>query len=208
VGSISLQIPQSGQAFSTEGPKVSNSLTTLNTWANGNIDGANVAAALTGRRLIGEAVALVPGSTAVGNYFIAVDGSLVLSGASSTKAIKWWFADPANYAVVGKTNTLIALRYSLATNNTAPGASVTVSGQANVVTFAGASGNIVPSIGGAQAGGVSFSNPAANSALVSDGGTSAFPSAGALAPIIAITGATTAAASVMSVTVQMFVANS
>lgn len=45
MGTISLSIPQTGQPNSTEDPKIATDFTTIQTWANGNIDVSNLSSA-------------------------------------------------------------------------------------------------------------------------------------------------------------------
>lgn len=206
---LSFPLPTVGTtSFSTAAAQVNSALTAIETWANGSVDGVNVVASLTGRRLVAQAAALIPPSTTVGSYFIAADGTLVASGASSSKPVMWWFLDSTNFAVAGKSSTQLLLRYQLAVNNTAPGASVTVAGQLVAMTFAGAAGNVAPTAGSVAAATGNISNPSANSVNnTAESAAVTFGALGASAPIIVISGATTAANSAMSVLAQLFVLN-
>lgn len=202
--SLSLSIPSVGQPHATEDPKVGNDLTAIQMWANGSIDGSNVAATLTGRRLVAQASVFVGGGIAVGSYFVLADGAIIGSTASSGKAVMWWSLDPANYAVTGKSNTTALIRISVATNGVAPG-SVTVGGNLGVVTFGGSGGLIAPTVGALQ-GGPSIALTTSMAGVAEQ--TFAFPAAGAYAAIVQISGATTAANSVVSALWQLFVLNS
>lgn len=206
MGSITLQIPQSGQPNSTEDVKVANGLTTLQTWANGNIDGANVAATLTGRRHVMTAYFSQPGNTST--WFTSAPGDLVQSGTNQgNRGICWAYLDPANFAVTGKNNTQLVLRMSLATMATAPAVNFTAA--LNPVTFGGStSGNIVCTAGSAVSGSsVTINTPSASTATVAETSAFAFPTAGAYAPTITISGLS-ATGSLVIMAVQLFVLNS
>lgn len=207
--SLALSVPVVGQPHSTEDPKVGNSLTAVQVWANGSIDGVNVVASLTGRRMVGQTFAFVPAATATGSYFVNADGTLVASGSNSTKAANWWYLDPSIWAIVGKTNTQMILRIAAATNGVAPGVSCAVGAQVNSVTFGGATGNIVSTFGTLQAaGGFGTNGLSSGSAAVAESTIVAVPSAGACAPLVTISGAATAANSAISLNLQLFVLNS
>jgi hypothetical protein len=62
MGQISLQIPQAGQFFSTEGAKVATDLTTIQTWANGNVDSSNVANSLAASAAVNTGTQTVKGA--------------------------------------------------------------------------------------------------------------------------------------------------
>lgn len=202
--SLSLSVPSVGQPHSTEDPKVGNDLTAIQTWANGNIDGVNVVASITGRRLVGQANAFIGPGVISGSYFIAQDGTLVTSGASGTKPIVAWELDPGNFAVVGKTNTQLIVRASVAVNTVSPGGSTGLNVQLYSLTWAGSAGNIVPNTN-SSIGGAGFGSPITTG--VAESAPFAFPAAGYYAPILG-PGATTAANSAMSVAVQLFALNS
>lgn len=65
MGQISLQIPQSGQPNSSEDPKVATDLTTIQTWANGNIDSTNVSTALAQSAGVNKTGQKVKGMTVI-----------------------------------------------------------------------------------------------------------------------------------------------
>lgn len=208
MGTISLTIPVAGSTpFSTAAANVDTDLTTIQTWANGNVDGANVVASLTGRRLVTQAVLLLPGGAGATTYLFGGSGSYVGSGTpTSVPAIVWAYLDPANFAVTGKSNTQLILRMSLATNTVAPAVNFTA--QLNAVTFAGSGGSNTPTAGAQVSGsGVAISTPGASSAAVAETTAFTFPTAGAYVPAV-VTSGTTAANSATMVTVQLFVLNS
>ena len=63
MGSISLQTPLVGQPNATEDPKVATDFTTLQTWANGNIDAINMSAALAQSATVNQSGQNVKGAT-------------------------------------------------------------------------------------------------------------------------------------------------
>lgn len=63
MGQISLQIPQSGQSFGTEGPKVATDLTTIQTWANGNVDSSNVSNSFAQSAMVNTGTQTVKGAS-------------------------------------------------------------------------------------------------------------------------------------------------
>lgn len=206
MGTISLSVPQTGQPNSTEDPKIATDFTTLQTWANGNIDGSNVAATLTGRRHIITGYFSGPGATSL--CFTSGPGDLVPSGTNQgNRGIVWAYLDPANFAVTGKSNTQLVLRMSLATMATAPAVNFTAA--LYPVTFGGStSGNIVPTAGSVVAGSsVTINTPAGSSAVVAETSPFTFPSAGAYAPTLIASGAN-ASGSMTIMAVQLFVLNS
>src|SRR5690242_4980410 len=118
---LSYTVPVAGTDLnSVADPEISTALNSILTWAGGNIDGTNVAATLTGRRLVfGQAITV--GGSISGTQFANSAGDGVLSGGSgSNRAIAWAYLDPAGFAVTGKSNTRLVLRASLATNAGAP----------------------------------------------------------------------------------------
>lgn len=201
---LTQQTPTIGQSDATEDVKLVNNITTLTTWANGSIDGVNVVASLTGRRLVEQANAFIGPGVTTGSYFIAQDGTLVTSGASSTKAIAAWHLDPSNFSVVGKSNTQLIVRASVAVNTVSPGASTGLNVNLYSLTWAGSAGSIVPNTN-SSIGGTGFGSPITTG--VAESSPFAFPAAGYYAPVLG-PGATTAANSAMSVSFQLFVLNS
>lgn len=202
---LSLSVPTVGQPNSTEDVKVANDFTTLQAWANGSIDGANLDASLPGRRLIMQTAIGMSGLAATTQLMNGASDA-VLSGTGGTnRNIAWAYLDPAGFAVVNRTTKLI-LRASLAVNSTAPAASFAA--QLGAVTFTGGSGGLVPTAGATVSGsGLTFSTPAANAIVVSETAAFTFPTAGAYAPNVVISPGMNAA-SVVGITFQLFVLNS
>lgn len=205
MGTISLSLPLVGQTNASQEPLIPSDFTTLQTAINGNLDGANLDPSVTGRRLIAEARAFIgPSFGSNSQFFIAQDGSLVASAASSTKPLAFWYLNPADYAVVGAV-TNAAVRISVATNGVAP--AVTFAGQVNAITPSGSAGNIAFTIGGAALAGAGVVAPSGGTVSFGDSGTLAFSaSPGGYAPVITLSG-TTAANSATIVTFQLFVLN-
>jgi hypothetical protein len=206
VTSLSISVPTVGQSFSTEGVKVGNSLTNLSSWAAGSIDGVNLDASVTGRRLLHEATAFLGAAAgSAGNFFILADGTLLASGSTTTKAVSWAFLDPSNHAVVGKGNTKLIVRMSVAC---AVAPAITFSGELASLTFGGSTGNIVPSFGSQQGSAANVASPSGSSVNVAESasGSFVFPTPGAYAPVINLSGAS-AANSATTILWQLFVLN-
>jgi hypothetical protein len=206
MGSISYTIPTAGSTLnSIADPEIASALQTLLTWANGNVDGANVAATLTGRRLVAQAAVFIGASFgAAALYQIAADGSLSTTGSSLTKPPMFWVLDPANFQVTGKSNTQLVLRTSYACG-IAPG--ITVSTELNAVSGAGGSGGAIALVQGSLAGSGSGNALNSNGLVGSyEGAAFTFPTAGAYYPLVQLSGAT-AANSATSLLVQLFVLN-
>lgn len=196
--------PVIGQSDSTEDVKIINAFTAILGVVNGNLDGGNVVASLTGRRLIAQVPFFVQAGTvaASGPYAIAQDGTLIPSSATPTKPLHWWSLDPANYAVVGKTTQWVG-RLNLATG---VNPSTTVIAQVNAVTFGGSAGGIQWTSGSSANIGSIGSTPGTNVAVVTEGGPQTFPTAGAYIPLIGLS-ANTAANSAISGSFQIFALN-
>jgi hypothetical protein len=188
-------------------PEIVSAFASILAWANGNIDGVNVAATLTGRRLVFQAFWLLGSNLGANTWFADSRGSADASGSAPVGAVAWAYLDPAGFAVTGKTNTQLVLRMSLATSTIAP--TVNFTAQLNAVTFGGASSGLVTPTAGSLVTGsaVTINAPAASSGLVIESAPFTFPTAGAYAPIV-ITSGTTAANSGTNVTVQLFALNS
>lgn len=202
---LSYTVPVAGSTLnSVADPEVATALTTILTWSGGNIDGTNVAATITGRRLISTDYFFLNGAVAA-NYFTS-QGISFQSGASVANAgPSWWMLDPAGFAVTGKSNTQLVLRMSLATNATAP--TVTFNGQLRAVTFAGGGNVIVPTAGAQQGTSASIATPSASSVVVAESAVFTFPAAGAYAPIVNVSGSM-AANSAVQAAIQLFALNS
>jgi hypothetical protein len=65
MGQITLQIPQSGQLFSTEGPKVASDMTALQAVINGNLDTTNLTAAVSQSAGVNAGGVVVKGATSI-----------------------------------------------------------------------------------------------------------------------------------------------
>lgn len=209
MGTISLTIPVAGSTpFSTAAANVDTDLTTIQTLVNGNIDGANVIAGLTGRRLAASSFMLVGGSVVAMTAVSDAAGAVVVSGNNvNGRPVNWAYLDPAGFAVTGKSNTQLVLRMSLATNATAP--AINFTGQLNAVAFSGASASLItPTVGTTVTGStVAINTPSASSAAVAETAPFTFPAAGAYA-LTVVTSGTTAANSGTSLTLQLFALNS
>lgn len=84
MGSISLGIPTAGQTFASEGAKVATDMTTIQTWANGNVDSTNLSstAAITRSQMAGGFGNLAYTTVAVPTS--AVDGTFYVVTAATT----------------------------------------------------------------------------------------------------------------------------
>lgn len=202
--SLSVSVPVVGQPHATEDVKVGNSLTAIQAWSS-TIDGVNVDASLTGRRMIAQAAFFFSSTQTTTSYFVGADGVPQQASAGTySKPTMWWYLDPANYAVTGKSNTQLILRISLAVNNIAP--AITWNGQLNAISLGGTGGLITPVAGALQGSAVSVASPAANSVNVAEGAAFAFPSAGAYGAVVNTSAALTSGSAV-AITWQLFVRN-
>jgi hypothetical protein len=187
---ISYAVPVAGSTLnSIADPQVATALTTLLTWANGNVDGANVVASLTGRRLTYEASAWVPGSFGTNaSYGIQLDGSLLALPGITSKGVQTFYLEAAKYAVVGKANTnlIITLEGYCGTNP----AMIFTGLLATGATFAASGANISVSAGGTLTSGPSLSFSGNGQSFASDGNAVSFPALGFCMPIIALSGTT------------------
>lgn len=205
MGTLSLTLPTAGSTLnSVADPEIVTAFTTVQTLVNGNIDGANVAATLTGRRLVGEMDVFLNGAVAA-TYF-SCDGSQLASGGSlASLGPKWWHLDPAGFAITGKSNTQLIVRLSVATNATAP--TVSFAGKLCAVTFAGGGNVIVPTVGTQAGTSATVTTPGASSVAVAETSAFTFPTAGAYAPVITVSGSQASNSAVMAV-IQLFAINS
>lgn len=179
--------------------------TTIQTWANGNVDGSNVDASLTGRRLVGQfSTVVASGSMTAGNFYLTPAGAVAASGAATGGS--WLHLNPANFAVVGKSNTQLVVRMALATNSTAP--AITIQGSLNAAAFVtGTANSLGITVGAVQGSAASFASPAATSVTAVEAGPFTFPAAGAYVPALNFSGSA-AANSAIGVIWQLFVLNS
>lgn len=200
---LNITVPQINQPNATQDPIIATDLSNLSTWAAGNIDGVNVSATLTGRRLIGQATTTIAGFSG-GDYSFGPGGQTYPSGTVENFAPMWWYLDPANYAVTGKSNTQLIVRMSVATNTSAP--AVTFVGKLCAVTFGGGAGQISATLGAVQ-GSASVATPAASTVSVAESSAFAFPTAGAYAAFLNLSGAVSGA-SATGIMFQLFVLNS
>jgi hypothetical protein len=147
------------------------------------LDGANVAAALTGRRLV--YAGFIAGALAGGSTY-----TNALLGPNGGSVPAWTYLDPANYAITGKANTQLILKASVTANTVAPGVSFTYS--LNSVTFGGSSGIFTMTVGAAVAGGsVAIASGSIAQNAGAQGETAAFacPVAGFYAVVLNTSGA-------------------
>lgn len=63
MGQISLGVPTSGQSFATEGAKVATDMTTIQTWANGNVDSNNIANSFAASAAVNTGTQTIKGVT-------------------------------------------------------------------------------------------------------------------------------------------------
>lgn len=204
MSNLTLDIPQIGALNSSEDPKIATSLTTIQTWAGGQIDGANLDPSVLGRpALLFQASAFIPAGTTAGSYLIATDGTLV-SGATS-KPIYWFRYTGSDFTVAGTSNPTMKLRGQLAVNAVAPTSTIALT--MNAATIAGTGGQMTWTIGSSQLTTVSFVAPSASSVAGTNGSVVGNPVSGVYAPVITISVATTAANSACCLTAQVFLGN-
>lgn len=205
--SLSFPVPTAGNTLNQiADPEIATALNTILTWANGNVDGANMPASLTGRRLVGQASAFLGSSAgSAASYYMNTDGSVGIAGTTATgKPFFWWHIDPTTYAVTGKSNTQFVMRTSIACG---VGPSVSVAPQLNALTVGtGGSGTMTPGIGALQGSGGS-TTPSGTTAAVIEGSAFSLSGAGAFVPVLNL-GGTTAVNSSTAIVVQLFVLNS
>lgn len=205
--SLSYTVPVAGSTLnSTADPEIATALTAILAWAGGNIDGTNVAATLTGRRLVGQATAFLGAAAgSAANYYVNTDGTVGIAGTTATgKPFFWWYLDPANYAITGKSNTQFIMRTAIACGT---GPSVSVAPQLNALTVGtGGSGTMTPGIGALQ-GSSGSTTPSGTSTTVIEGSAFSLSGAGAYVPILVL-GGTTAANSSTAIVMQLYVVNS
>lgn len=202
MGTISYTIPTAGStSFAVAAPEVDTALSALLTLVNGDLDGANLDASIPGRRLLFEAHAFIGPGVAAGSYLIAQDGSLV--SAATTKPVVWIDYDSSTLSVFGRSNTNLIVRSHLAVNGTGPGN--TISPGLNAVTVAGTSGQMTWTVGTLEVTGGGFVTPSASSLQAQDGSPVAGVPTGAYAPVVVLSGGSTAANSACCLTVQLFV---
>lgn len=167
-----MQIPTIGLPDTTEDVKLQNSLGTLQTVINGNLDDSNLKSPNNGvPRLLLNANGVIVGSTTYstgGQSFILVPaGTIVAMGASLQATVPMWTALPS-WAVVGKTTNGF-VQFSLANNNTTPG--VNINASLMKLTGLGGTGSQINYAGTIVSGSTtaSFTNPlaSANGSVVS-----------------------------------------
>lgn len=66
MGQISIPIPVTGQPNSTEDVKIASALTTIETWANGNVDATNLTAGLAQSAIVNQVAQTVKGTSNIG----------------------------------------------------------------------------------------------------------------------------------------------
>lgn len=204
---LTYTVPTAGSTLnSVADPEIATALNAILSWST-NIDGTNVVASLTGRRLIMQASVLFGAGVTASGYFPTANGGTVIQAGSTSQTPVWAYLDPANYAVTGKTNTQLIVRMSVAANANAP--SQNFLSQLVPVTFSGSTGGSITVTGGTAISGSATSvlNPSASTAGVVETSPFAFPAAGAYVLGINV-GGTTAVNSTTIVTTQLFVLNS
>lgn len=148
MGTISLQIPQSGQPNSSEDPKVASDLTLLQTLLNGNVDTNNLSAsagivssqlATTARRL---------NITSKTTNYNAAAGELVVGGAGITVNLP---------TPVGNKDMQIGVAANSGVTGSSP------------ITVASGSGNAMYGVGFSNAGNITLGTPGAVVVFQSDG---------------------------------------
>lgn len=207
MSTLTYTVPVAGSTLnSVADPEVATALSSILTWAAGDIDGTNVAATLTGRRLVMQSFCIFGSSVAGETIMSAADGSFIVSGASTAKAVVWSYLDPANFAVTGKSNTQLILRMSLGASNVA--STVNFTAALNPITWAGSGGGITPTAGSAVSGSsVTITAPTVETSNVGETSAFTFPAAGGYVPTVTNSGAT-ASNSSTTIMLQLFAVNS
>lgn len=192
MGNISLTLPVIGQPNSTEDTKIRDSLSTIQTVINGNLDDSNLVAASRKTAILGQPTLLfesagsaISGGVAAGNYVMTSSGGMtqvgIAAGAVSTPRL--FPIVSANHAVSGMTTNL-RVEAILTTNSVAPTGNWAVG--LCVPTVAGPASNMsIPTTGGFIGGSTTFTAPAASSVL-SQSYTMVLPANGIYAVILVL----------------------
>lgn len=152
-----------------------------------------------------QSVAVVPaGSGSVGgiNYAFAENGALVASATNATVAIGFFTLASTDYTVTSLT-TKLRIRATLITNTVAPTSTFTI-GLYPVTGSGGSSGNITYTLGTVTPGStVASVAPASSSTIALVGSDFTFPADGAYVLGVNISGAVTAANSVVALSSRL-----
>lgn len=203
---LSLILPEVSKPSKTEDPKTDTAFTTIQNWANGEIDGNNVAATLTGRRLLDRQTGYFGAGTGNGTY-VFEGTTMSLPGTENLGARALIRLESTDYAVTGKANTQLIIKGNVATNGTAP--SSTFKFKLYVVASSGGAENKSAFTLGASVGETTaLAAPAANSITGIESTAFAFPASNWYALVAEVSGGATAAKSVVVLNVQLFVLNS
>lgn len=208
---VTFTLPTPGQTpNSTADPEINNALSAIQTWINGlNVDGGNVVASLTGRRLIQEGGGSISsGSSGAfsGEVFVMPSANQGIQGTPGGAFSAGPWLDPANFAVVGKNNTQLIVKLTVGSNGTQIGANITAS--LYPLTYSGGASALSITAGAAVTGSsVTINNPAINSSLQAETAAFTFPAAGSY--LLGYTlSANLAANSALAINARLFVLNS
>lgn len=182
---LTVQVPTVGQSNSTEAVKVTNSLTNLSTWANGNVQDTDLNSPNNGvRRLLLEDRMAFGGGQVAGFYFADASGGGAVNGGVHQTAVKLWIPDqglssqPTDFQVANKAS-FCRIRVSLCVNTVSPGITFTM-GLYPLSTLGGVGvSQIIYTFGGVLAGStVASASPAATTAVMLETGQFAMPTSG------------------------------
>jgi hypothetical protein len=139
MGTIAITLPTIGDPNSTEDADVRNSLSTLQTVVNGNIDGANAPALASYYRRLARGSGLLAAGSAANTYYAIATGDLLTTSLNDIGIPKEILdLRSADLAVTGLTAKL-RLRATILTNNTAPAVNFTF-GLYQITTATGGAG--------------------------------------------------------------------
>jgi hypothetical protein len=159
----------------------------------------NIAAS---RRMLGQAVALLPNSLGTGTYFICEDGTLVASGSGSSKAVRAWYFQWTSLVVSSAVKILsLVLRASVAPNGTSSPAAVSC--RLVPVTWSGSGGLLIPTAGTVVMQ-TDFTSPIGGGGPAVQEVSHAVPADGYYAPVMVTSGGSMPALACVSVTMQLF----
>ena len=164
---LTIQVPQVGFANATEEPKISNDMTQLAAWANGNIVDADLSSPNNAfRRLILQASAVLDRSTPTGDVIFTSQPYPIPSGAACDYPALLWVGDgglssqPRDFQVQNKT-AVARVRVALAASALLTGVTVTPA-LYQITAVAGGSGGISYTFSGAFPGSaIALATPAA-----------------------------------------------
>jgi hypothetical protein len=206
-----VQIPTVGLSNASEEPKITNTLTNLSAWANGNIPDSDLRSPNnTLRRLILQSAAIIDDEIGAGDKLFTADSFLVASGAQCYSPVPVWAGDsglsgnPADFQVQNKT-AFGRVRVSvLATQS----ASLTLTiGLYQVTAISGTSRGIAYTFGSQFAGSpVAITNPAAG-ITSAESGELFLPTAAGVFALGANLSAPAPAGAALAVTAQLYAYN-